>query len=121
MRPVQAAAAAPAADAALEVSVALPAGVSVGALLASGSGSGDASDGSVEWEAVEDEGLDATPSQACASGAQRVSQLVCVRERTCRALVLPQQLTRARVVCRSCPRALRRRPRARAAPPGASA
>ena len=45
----------PAADV-LEVSVALPAGVTVGALLASGSGSDAASDDDVEWEAVEDDG-----------------------------------------------------------------
>lgn len=40
----------------LEVSVSLPAGVTVGALLASGSGSDAASDDDVEWEAVEDDG-----------------------------------------------------------------
>ena len=69
--PVQAAPA-PAAATALEVSVALPAGVSVGALLASGSGSDAASDGSVEWEAVEDEGASMGTSQARALRAHRV-------------------------------------------------
>ena len=118
--PVQAAPA-PAPDAALEVSVALPAEVSVGALLASGSGSDAASDGSVEWEAVEDEGASAGPSQARAPGAQRVPQLVPLSQRTRRVLVLPRPLTMAPRVRRTRPQVPRRRRRARAGPPGASA
>ncbi|KAK9826114.1 hypothetical protein WJX81_004563 [Elliptochloris bilobata] len=63
-----------AAPAALEVLVALPAGVSVGALLASDSGSDGASDEGVEWEAVEDDGASAPSSQAAPGSSEPAAE-----------------------------------------------
>ena len=120
VHPVQAAPA-PAAAPTLEVSLALPAGVSVGALLASGSGSEAASDGSIEWEAVEDEGVSATPSQARPPGAQHATQLMPWCQHARHACPFRAPAARETLLLRRPRlRVARRRPRPRAAPPGAS-